>query len=141
MTFSSQFDARQFLVNKIVNQAGRTARPLSEGERRMLELNLANPGSAAGIPVEMLEDASRTYEKKIAALLQAAYNRDGNAPNERQKYHDAVRALKDSNYYLLIIAADAIPRRKNPGQLVVYILIALAVAGMIAVLHFWTRSK
>lgn len=141
MTFSSQLDARRFLVNKIANQASRTATPLSDAERRLLELNLDDPGSAIGIPVEMLDDTSRTYEKKIAALLQAAYSRDSNAPSEQQKYRDAVRALKDSDHYILIIAADAIPRRKSLGNFVIYIIIALAMAVMIAVLQFWTRGR
>ena len=43
MTFSSQLDARQFLINKITAQAGRTATPLSDDERRMLQLNLSEP--------------------------------------------------------------------------------------------------
>jgi hypothetical protein len=141
MTFSSQLDARQFLINKITTQASRTATPLSEVERRMLELNLDEPESAAGIPVEVLEDKSQTYEKKIARLLQAAYSRDGDIPEEQEMYREAVRALRNSDHYILIIAADALPKRKRLGMYAVYILIALAMAAMIAILQVWLRGK
>jgi hypothetical protein len=141
MTFPSQLDARQFLIDKITNQASRTAAPLSDAEWRMLQLNLDDPGSATGIPVEVLEDTSRTYETKIAKLLQAAYSRDANVPDEQQKYRQAIQALKDSDHYILIIAADAIPKRKRLGDYAIYIIIALATAAMIAALQIWTRGR
>jgi hypothetical protein len=141
MTFSSQLDARQFLIDKIINQASRTATPLTDVEERMLQLNLDRPESAAGIPVEVLEDASQAYELKIAQLLQAAYSRDSSVPKEQEKYRDAVRALKGSDHYILIIAADAIPRRKGIGTYAIYIIIGLATAALIAALQIWTRGR
>jgi hypothetical protein len=141
MTFSSQLDARQFLIHKITSQASRIATPLSDVERRMLHLNLDDPGSAVGIPVELLEDTSRTFEKKIAKLLQAAYSHDCDMPKEQQKYRDAIRALKNSDHYILIIAADAIPHRKRVGNYAVYIIIALAMAMMIVALQLWTHGR
>ena len=59
MTFSSQFEARRFLIDKIIVQAGSTNTPLSDAEKRMLQLNLEEPGSAVGIPVEVLEDKNQ----------------------------------------------------------------------------------
>jgi hypothetical protein len=141
MTFSSQLDARQFLIDKIINQASRTATPLTDVEQRMLQLNLDRPESASGIPVEVLEDTGQAYELKIAGLLQAAYGRDSSVPKEQEKYRDAVRALKGSDHYILIIATDAIPRRKGIGTYAIYFIIALAVAAMIAVLQLWTRGR
>jgi len=141
MTFSSQLDARQFLIDKIINQAKRTATPLTDVEERMLQLNLDRPESAAGIPVEALEDASQAYELKIAKLLQAAYSRDSSVPKEQEKYREAVRALKGSDHYILIIAADAIPRRKGIGTYAIYIIIGLATAALIAALQIWTRGR
>src|SRR5215813_12887721 len=93
MTFSSQLEARQFLIAKITNQASRTATALSDAEHRMLQLNLNQPASAAGIPVEMLEDKSGSYEEKMANLLRSAYDRDDKAPEEQQKYREALRTL------------------------------------------------
>ncbi|HLJ30210.1 MAG TPA: hypothetical protein VKY85_26115 [Candidatus Angelobacter sp.] len=141
MTFPSQLDARQFLINKITDQASRTATSLSDVERRMLQLNLDEPESATGIPVEVLEDTSRTYEKKITGLLQSAYNRDRDFPQEQRKYKDALRSLRNSDHYILIIATAAIPQGKRLGNFAVYILIALAMAVMIVVLQIWTRGK
>jgi hypothetical protein len=141
MTFPSQLAARQFLIDKIVDQAGRTDMPLSNVEERMLQLNLDRPESAAGIPVEVLEDAGHEYEGKIARLLQAAYSRDGRAPEEQEKYREAIRVLKDTDHYILIIAADAIPRRKGIGTYAIYIIIALAVVAMVAALQLWTHGR
>jgi len=141
MTFSSQLDARQFLITKIINQASRTATVLSDAERRMLQLNLDEPESAAGIPVEMLEDKSRSYEVKMANLLRSAYDRDDKVPVEQQKYREAVRMLQDSGHYILIVATTAIPQRRRLGNYAVYVIIALAVVAMIFALQMWTRGK
>lgn len=141
MTFSSQLDARQFLIDKITGQATRTATHLSDAEQRMLQLNLDDPLSASGIPVEVLQDKSRTYEKKIAKLLQSAYHRDREVAQEQQRYRDALRALQNSDHYILIIASDAIPQRRRFRNVAVYVIIALAMVVMIVVLQIWTRRR
>jgi hypothetical protein len=136
MTFSSQLEARQFLIEKITAEASRTAIPLSQVERRMLELNPEEPQSAIGIPVEMLEDKTRTLEKKFAGLLRGSYQQDSR--QEKQRYREAVRALKNTDHYILIIAAEAIPARSRVSDSVLYLLIAVVVVLMILGLHFWT---
>lgn len=141
MRFSTQYEARRFLVDKIADQASRAAAPLSEAEERMLHFNLDDPGPATMIPVEILEDKSGTYEKKFARLLQAAYSRDGNAPEEQQRYREAIRTLKNTEHYILIIASDAIPQRKRLKNVAVYLIIAVATAVMIVALQLWTRTK
>src|SRR5215470_11807576 len=137
MTFSSQLDARQFLINKITAQASQNGTALSDAETRMLQLNLDEPGSAIGIPVEVLEDKSRTFENKAVRLLKAAFNRDRDDAQEEQRYKDALRRLRDSDHYILIIATAALPRPKNWSRLLVYLLIVLAMAAMIVVLEMW----
>ncbi|HEY6349222.1 MAG TPA: hypothetical protein VI636_07415 [Candidatus Angelobacter sp.] len=141
MKFSSQLDARQFLVNKITIAAGRSGVALSDAELRLLLLNLDEPESATGIPVEVLEDEKGTHENKIRALLQSAYSSDANDPEEQQKYKDAARALKNSDHYIRIIVAATVPRRSWIGHAAVYIFIALAMAGMILILQMWTRKQ
>ena len=141
MNFSSQLDARQFLVSKITIEAGVKGVALSDGELRLLLLNLNEPESAAGIPVEVLEDKSGTHENKIRALLQSAYARDADDPEEQQKYKDASRALKDSDHYIRIITAAAVPRRSLISNVAVYVLIALAMTAMLVVLQMWTHKK
>ena len=141
MTFSSQFEARQFLIDKIIVQADSAGAPLSDAEKRMLQLNLDEPGSAIGIPVEVLEDKNRAFENKAVRLLKAAYNRDRDSAQEEQRYKDAVLVLRNTDHYILIVATAAIPVRRRWGQLLVYLIIILAMAGMIVVLDFWTRGK
>jgi len=141
MKFSSQLDARQFLVNKITSEAGFSSVALSDAELRLLLLNLDEPESATGIPVEVLEDVSGVHESKIRGLLQAAYSRDADNPEEQQKYKDAARALKDSDHYIRIIVAATVPRRGWIGNAAIYIFIALAMAGMILILQMWTRKQ
>lgn len=140
MNFSSQLDARQFLVNKITIEAGVSGVVLSDAELRLLLLNLNEPESATGIPVEMLEDEKGTHENKIRALLQSAYSRDGDDPEEQRKYKDAAQALKGSDHYIQIIVASAVPRRSLIGDIAIYVLLALAMVAMIVVLHMWTRK-
>jgi lipopolysaccharide biosynthesis regulator YciM len=141
MTFPSQMAARQFLIDKITAQAERAAAPLSEGEARMLELNLDIPKTAIGIPVEILEDKNHAFESKIVRLLKAAYNQDGDNAQELERYKEALRALRNSDHYMLIVATGAIPVRRNWSWVLVYLLIALAMAAMIVGLEVWTRGK
>jgi hypothetical protein len=142
MSFSSPLDARQFLVNKIVAQSVRTGDHLSDVDRRMLLLNLDEPQSAAGIPVAVLEDASRTYENRIVHLLKSAYERDRNYPEECRRYRQALQELVGTKHYVLMIASVAIGDEKTPhSNTVIYVIIALATAGIIALLAWWTRPR
>jgi hypothetical protein len=137
MKFSSPLEARQFLIDKIITEAGRLGTPLSDVERRLLQLNLDDPASAAGIPLEVLEDSRQTHEKKIALLFEA----DGGNSYEQQRYREAAKQLMGSNHYVLIVAAAAIPRSRRLGDVGLYIIIGLVVIGLILVLEFWTRAK
>lgn len=140
MTFSSQLEAVQFLANKITIQAGVSGVALADAELRLLLLNLRDPLSAGGIPVEVLEDKKGIHEEKIRELLQSAYSRDANDPEEQQKYKDAARALKDSTHYMRIVVTSAVPRPSLIGNIAIYVFIALAIAAMIVVLQVWTRK-
>jgi hypothetical protein len=141
MKFSSPLEARQFLIDKIITEAGRLGTPLSDVERRLLQLNLDDPASAAGIPLEVLEDSRQTHEKKIALLLKGAFEADGGNSYEQQRYREAAKQLMGSNHYVLIVAAAAIPRSRRLGDVGLYIIIGLVVIGLILVLEFWTRAK
>ena len=141
MTFSSQFDAREFLISKILHEANLVGVTLSDSEFRMLRLNLDAPESATGIPVDVLEDTSGIHEKKMSMLLQAAYHRDRQTPQEQKKYREALHTLRDSDHYILIIGTAALPQKRSFGSYAVYIIIILAMAAMILALQFWTRGK
>ena len=141
MTFSSQFEAREFLISKIINESNLAGVTLSDSEFRMLRLNTEVPDSAIGIPVDVLKDTTGLHEKKMSKLLQAAYHRDRQTPNEQKKYREALRTLTNSKHYILIVATEALPQKKRLGSYAVYVLIILAMAAMIVALQFWTRGK
>lgn len=128
MTFPSADDAQQFLINKITFEAGAQGVRLSDSERRMLQLNLDEPESATGLPLEVLEDESREYERKIVRLLRAAYMRAEENPNEQQLFHDAVRRLKGTNHYIVVMAAAALQQERGAYGFVILIVIAIAMA-------------
>jgi hypothetical protein len=122
MSFSSPLDARQFLINKIVAQSVRTGDRLSDVDRRMLLLNL--------------------YENRIVGLLKSAYERDRNYAEERQRYRQALQELVGTKHYVLMIASAAIgDEDASSSNTVIYVIIALATAGIIALLAWWTRPR
>ena len=107
----------------------------------MLQLNLEQPDSAVGIPVEVLADKNRAFETKAVRLLRAAYNRDRDNAQETQRYKDAVLVLRNTDHYILIVATAAIPVRRNWGRYLIYSVIALTMIAMILALELWTRGK
>ena len=141
MSFSSPLDAKQFLVNKIVAQSVRTGDRLSDVDRRMLLLNLDEPQSAAGIPIAVLEDTSRTYENRIVRLLKSAYERDRNYSEERQRYRQALQQLVGTKHYVLMIASVAISNEDTSSNTVIYVIIGLAVAGIVLLLAWWVQPR
>jgi hypothetical protein len=142
MSFSSPLEAKQFLVNKIVAQSVRTGDRLSDVDRRMLLLNLDEPQSAAGIPLAVLEDTSRTYENRIVRLLKSAYERDRNHAEERQRYRQALQELVGTKHYVLMIASVAIGDENTPSSnTVIYVIIALATAGIVLLLAWWVQPR
>jgi len=143
MTFSSQLDAKQFLVNKIVSEAAFQGVPLPDVERGLLLFSEQEPGSDAGIPDDVLQDIDLEYEKKITNLLKAAYKRDRDNPEMREQYEDAMRELDGSDHYILVMAAPALRSlsmafpalhaSSRSRDLFIYFVIGLAVvAGIVA---------
>ena len=134
MPFSNQLDAKQFLVDKIVSEAQSQGMPLSDTDRRMLLFSLDESESATGIPVEVLEDTSGVYEAKIIKLLKAAYQKDSNNPEERRKYRDAIRTLKGSDHYILVMASAALPRNGIGVSRLTLIAMLIVVAVIVYVM-------
>jgi hypothetical protein len=100
----SEREARQFLVDKICHESEGEGAPLSDLERRLLMFSVAEPGTAKGIPDEVLNDIDPDWEARMTALLHNAYDRDRDDPEQRQGYLDAMLRLKDSDHYILAIA-------------------------------------
>ena len=134
MAFPSPEAAQQFLINKITLEADYQGVYLSDSEKTLLQLNLDEPESATGVPVAMLEDNDREYERKFVRIARAAYLRAGENPSERQLFEEAARSLQGTNRYLLVVVSAAV--RKEPGAFSFIILVVMAVALAIAALAY-----
>ena len=129
MTFSSQEDAKTFLVNKVTFEANFKGIHLPFVEQRMLDLDLSDPASAAGIPLGLLRDRSQDFEAKIAGLLRSAYARASDNPHEQQRIEQAVQKLTGGTYYIVVPASTALQPQPGGMGFVILIVISLALAG------------
>jgi hypothetical protein len=129
MMFPSQLDAKQFLVNKVTFEANSQDVKLPYVEQRMLDLNLADPESAAGIPIDLLQDKEQAFEAKIAGLLRSAYARASDNPSEQETIREAVRTLTGSTYYIVVPASTALQPQPGGISFLILIVISLAFAG------------
>ncbi len=100
--------AKEFLISKVLRQAGDDGVLLSDLERRMLSFS---EGTASADEIEAAEQFeneydSDAYEGKIAKLLRSAYDRDAKLGKKHQ-WHDAVRALRREDWYILAMLQQA----------------------------------
>jgi hypothetical protein len=100
--------AKEFLIAKVLRQAGEEGILLSELERRMLSFS---EGTASADDLEAAgqfgnEYDSDAYEAKIARLLRRAYERDAKLGKKRQ-WHDAIKALRSEDWYILAMLQQA----------------------------------
>ncbi|MBZ5523172.1 MAG: efflux RND transporter periplasmic adaptor subunit, partial [Acidobacteriia bacterium] len=103
----------------------------------MLELNLADPATAAGIPLDLLRDKNQDFEAKIAGLLRSAYARASDNPHEQQNIEQAVQKLTGSTHYIVVPASTAL--QPQPGGIGPDILRSVPVislaSGRIVAIH------
>jgi hypothetical protein len=145
MPFSTQREAKQFLANKIVAEAEREGAPLSDVERRMLLFCEQEPETVTGFPDDVLENIDTEYEERITSLLRAAYERDQENRDEKQRFEDAYLKLQDGDHYLLVMAEPVLGRTALGGTAVrgrfVYIAIGLAVVGAVIAFALWQQAR
>jgi 6,7-dimethyl-8-ribityllumazine synthase len=77
-------------------------------------------------------------------LLKAAYQRDRENPVELERYQDAMRKLKDSDHYILVMAVPALSethaalsQMHRAHDIAIYIVIGLLVVGAAIAIAFW----
>ncbi len=100
--------AKEFLISKVLRQADEDGIPLSNLEKRMLSF-CEGTASAGDMEVaELFENEydSDAYEARIARLLRRAYQRDAKLGHKHQ-WHDAVRALRSEDWYILVMLQQA----------------------------------
>ena len=101
MPFSSQSEAKQFLVELIAKQAQLEGESLSDVERRLLLFSVDEPESAEGIPEERLLDDDTEFEERIVGLFNSAFR---NADEEQQKrIVEAINELKKGDHYITVM--------------------------------------
>lgn len=138
-------DAKKFLASKIVFEAKLQGTPLSDGEEKLLLFSEQDPESPKDIPDALLESIDQEYEARITGLLKAAYKRDRDNLQEEEQYQDAMRKLKGSDHYILVMAVPALSQTPGPAlsqthrvrDVVLYIVIGLAVVAAAIAFAVW----
>ncbi len=118
MLFSSQGQAKRFFVEKVVGQATREGRPLSDNERWMLSFSESDPEFVVDVTRVRALEAEITdaeYERKVAGLAERACTTDiGSDPDALATYKDAFRVLSQGDHYILIMLKQGLSRRLRP---------------------------
>jgi hypothetical protein len=116
--FALQGQAKRFFVDKIIAQASREGRPLSENERWMLSFSEFDPEfvvDVARVRALEAEIPDAEYEKKVAGLAERAYESDlASDPEALSTYKDAFRVLGQGDHYILVMLGQGLSRRLRP---------------------------
>ncbi len=116
--FSSQGQAKRFFVERIVGQATREGRPLSENERWMLSFSESDPEFVVDVGRVRALEAEITdaeYERKVTGLAERACTTDiASDPAALATYKDAFRVLSQGDHYILIMLKQGLSRMLRP---------------------------
>ena len=127
--------AKQFLLSRLIEQAQHERVPLSEVEKQMFlfsetSVSGSNPKAAEKFDAECNRD---DYEAKITKLLRRAYSRDKRTPDGKQPWKESLSALRDEDFYGLVMVDQAGIPRPEPHlgafglQFVLFTVIELAI--------------
>jgi hypothetical protein len=134
-------EAKKFLAEKITLEAAMEETPLSDGEQKLLLFSEQDPESPTpeDIPDDLLYGDNKEYEQRVTRLLRAAYKRDKDNRLEWERYADAMRTLKDSDHYILVMAVPALAPQRGSSHVArdLYVVIALAIVVAITLLAMW----
>jgi hypothetical protein len=112
--------AKQFLIDKVIEQAKLENVPFSEIEQKMLYFTEAYP-SLPDI-YEVNEEFERShnadeYETKVALLLKSARSRDqSQSPQQEQQWEDALSTLAHQDHYILVMTNQAFGVMRSTGD-------------------------
>jgi hypothetical protein len=117
-SFDTESEARQFFVEKIIQQAQREGVRLSDDERQMLLWSesaadsRADPALGERLAVD-ISDAD--YESKIVGLLKGSFDTDTAAdPSATQAWAAALAVLRRGDHYILVMINDAVGAHLKP---------------------------
>lgn len=110
--FGTETAARQFFIDRIVEQARRAGVSLSEAESQMLRWSESAPDSVADPALAerfAAETSDADYEAKIVPLLRAGFARDTEAdPQAKERWTAALTVLRRGDHYILVMIDRAI---------------------------------
>lgn len=117
-SFDTHTDARQFFVERILQEAHVQGVPLSDDERQMLlwsetaDDSVADPALAERLATE-ISDAD--YEAKIARLLRSRFTREmASDPEARRVWIAARSVLGRGDHYITVMIDRAVGRQLRP---------------------------
>jgi hypothetical protein len=140
--FGTQRAAKEYLVSKIVAEAERDRKALSDIERKMLyfsETDWAPPGMPeANAEFERTCDTDE-YEQKIAALARKIEARNKKENGAEQRFWNAaVEKLSEGDHYLLVMLSSSFSSAgksaRPPGDLLKLWLTGFVIACGLAAL-------
>jgi len=115
--FHSPNDAKEFFVQKVLEQATMGNIPLSDVEKQMLLWNETDPNFYGNHELNERfekEISPEEYEKKITKLIRGCYDDDLRINNiEKGTYKRAYKAIKSKKYYIFIMVDRAIGKDIN----------------------------
>lgn len=116
--FATETAARQFFIDRIVEQARRAGVSLSEAESQMLRWSESAPDSVAEPALAerfAAETSDADYESKIVGLLRAGFAQDIEAdPRAKERWTAALKVLRRGDHYILVMIDRAISGLVKP---------------------------
>jgi|SRR5271165_829847 len=138
---------KQFLISRVIEEAGMEQVNLSDIEKKMLYFTEVHPSLPDIYEVnEEFESSYDTeeYETKVASLLRNARDRDGKeSPGVEQQWKDALDALKKEDHYILVMVSQAfgVGSASSGGSRVrdflIYIAIGTGVVLLLVLASLW----
>ena len=112
--FGSQQEAKRFFVEKIVAEAVRQGRPLSQLEQWMLSFSESDPEFVVepeSVDRLAQEISDADYEAKITRLIEQVCARDtATDPSAVEEYRKAYEVLDEGDHYLLVMLKPGLAR-------------------------------
>lgn len=139
--------AKQFLISKIVEEAGVEQINLSEVEKKMLYFTEVHPSlpDIYEVNAQFERDYdSDEYEAKIAGLLKNARDRDRqSSPSREQDWKDALDALKKEDHYILVMVGQAFgvgsvsADAHRTRDVLIYLGVGIGIVLLLVLKVFW----
>lgn len=140
--FRTVREAKEFLAEVIIQEAGNTGAPLTEVERRMLYFTESgwNLQGMKEVSAEFDRDCDQdAYEEKIGSIVSRILARlQSEDPQGQRAWDEAVEKLSEGDHYLLVLIDAAHPAQKEARHTLKLLVAALVFFGF-AVLDGWFR--